>query len=331
VEFPDPNVFRNIQVTELQAFISRPAAEIAGKDSRLSQSVNLSARVRILDVPSLFYQVNYFVAKTSDSPYRYTVSNALSANHQFSRVVSGAAKVGVDYSEDESGSIVTYLYNASLTAVPLPTVTQTFAYSGRTEDAKGVRSSFHSLYLNNSAELYKGINASMGGGLSFSSLDNGVQTRGANVGAGLSLVPHRTLNVNMSYSGTKSERTGGSQPDATTTNRAGTVAVSFTPVRTLYLFGDWSVSSQTDQPRSETTNFGVGWSPFPDGNLHFSFPYTESRRTSDDSTDRGFSPSVRWNITRRASLNVSYAWFRSQSNFQDTRSSVYNANFQVGF
>lgn len=331
VEHPDPNVFRSIQVTELQAFLRKPAAEVSGKDSRTSQTLNLDARVRILDVPSLYYQASFFLAKVTDSPNRYTVSNALSANHQFSRVYSGSARVGTDYTEDGTGHTVSYRYDASLMAVPLPTLTQTLAYSGRTEDAKGSRSSSNAISLINTAELYKGINANLNGGISDATREGGEKTRSYNAGAGLGLVPHRTLNVNMSYSEQTSDRTGGGKPDVTSFSRTGTVNVSFIPVPTVYLYGDWNINNQSGQPKSTTTTFTAGWTPFPDGTLHFSFPYTETRRSSDHSTDQGFSPTVRWNATRRASLDAGYSWFRSRSDFQESRSNVYSTNFRVSF
>jgi len=331
VEYPDPNVFRSIQVTELQAFLRKPAAEVSGNDSRTSQTLNLDTRVRILDVPSLYYQGSYFLSKTTDSPDRYTVSNALSANHQFSRVFSGSARVGTDYSDDGLGNTVTHRYDASLTAVPLPTLTHTLTYSGRTEDAKGSRSTANSIFLSNTAELYKGINANLNGGMTDSSREGGDKTRSYNLSAGLGLVPHRTLNVNMSYSGETSERTGGGKPDISTINRSGTVNVSYTPVPTVYLQGDWSINNQARQPQFTTTSFTAGWTPFPDGTLHFSFPYTETRRSSDHSTDQGFSPTVRWNATRRVSLDAGYAWFHSRSDFQESRSNIYSTNFRVTF
>ena len=331
VEYPDPNVFRSIQVTELQAFLRKPAAEVSKSDSRTSQTVNLDARVRILDVPSLYYNVSYFVATTTDAPSRYVVSNALSANHRFNPVFSGTARVSADYSEDGTGHTSTYRYDASLTAIPLKTLTHTLSYSGRTEDAKGSRSNFNSLYLVNTAEFYKGINANLSAGAGQSNLSGGKETRSYSLSAGFSLVPHRTLNMNLQYSGEKSETSGGGEPDASTINRTGTINMSYTPVPNIFLYGDWSINNQSHQPQSTTTNFTAGWTPFPGGTLHFNFPYTETRRSSDHSTDQTFYPSVRWNATRRISLDAGYSWFQSKSDFQKSRSNVYSTNFRLLF
>ena len=330
-EFPDPGVFRNIQVTELQAFNTKPASDVAGESSQTTQTVTLDARVRLLSVPSLYYQVTYFATRSTLAPYRYTLSNALQAYHQFNRVYSGSASVSRLDNIDQRGHEVTYLYNASLMAVPLPTLTHNITYSGRTLEFEGRRATFNSFYLTNTAQLYPGIDASLSGGIDFSSRESGQETQGATLGATLNLIPHRTLNVNLSWSGTTSESTGGGRPDTTSSSSGGTISASFTPFSTLYLYGDWSTSSQTDQPTFTRTNYGVNWAPFPDGTLHFNVNYLETLQSSDESRNRSLTSGVRWNINPRASLDVAYTWFLADSNFQEQQSDFVSSNLRITF
>jgi len=331
VEYPIPGVFSDILVTELQAFNTKPVADVAGKSSQTSQTVTLDARVRILSVPSLYYQVTYFAAKSTLAPYRYTLSNALQANHQFNRVFSGSASVSRLDNMDQRGHEVTYIYNASLMAVPLPTLTHNLSYSGRTVMFEGRRGTSNSFYLTNTAQLYPGIDASLSGGMDFSSRESGEETEGITWGATLNLTPHRTLNVNMSYSGNTSEATGGGKPDTTSRNNGGTVSASFTPFSTLYLYGDWSISSQEDQPTFTRTNYGVNWAPFPDGTLHFNISYLETLQSSDQSRNRSLTSGVRWNINPRASIDVAYTWFLAKSNFQEQESDFLTSNLRITF
>jgi len=331
VEFPDPGVFRTIPVTELQAFNTKPVADVAGKSSQTSQAITLDARVRLLSVPSLYYQVTYFAAKSTLAPYRYTLSNALLANHQFNRVFSGAASVSRLDTEDQRGHEVTYIYNASLMAVPLPTLTHNLSYSGRTVEFEGRRGTFNSIYLTNSAKLYQGVDASLSGGLDFSSRESGEKTQGTTWAASLNLTPHRTLNVNLSYSGNTSEATGGGKPDTTSSSSGGTVSASFTPFSTLYLYGDWSRSSQADQPTFTRTNYGANWAPFPDGTLHFNINYLETLQSSDESRSRSLTSGVRWNINPRASIDVAYTRFLADSNFQEQQSDFITSNLRITF
>jgi len=330
-EYPDPGVFRSILVTELQAFNTKPAADVAGKSSTTSQTVTLDSRVRLLSVPSLYYQVTYFASKSTLAPYRYTLSNALQAYHQFNRVYSGSASVSRLDNIDQRGHEVTYLYNASLMAVPLPTLTHNLSYSGRTLEFEGRRANFNSFYLTNTAQLYPGIDASLSGGIDFSSRESGQKTQGATLGASLNLNPHRTLNVNLSYSGTTSEATGGGKPDTTSSTSGGTISASFTPFSTLYLYGDWSTSSQTDQPTFTRTNYGVNWAPFPDGTLHFNINYLETLQSSDQSKNRSLTSGVRWNINPRASIDLAYTWFLAESIFQEQQSDFLTSNLRITF
>ena len=330
-EYPDPGVFRTIQVTELQAFNTKPVADVAGKSSQTSQSVTLDARVRILSVPSLYYQVTYFAARSTLAPYRYTLSNALQASHQFNRVFSGSASVSRLDNQDQRGHEVTHLYNASLMAVPLPTLTHNLSYSGRTAEFEGRRATANSFYLTNTAQLYPGVDASLSGGIDFSSRDSGEKTQGTNWGATLNLIPHRTLNVNLSWSANTSEATGGGKPDTTSSSSGGTISASFTPFSTLYLYGDWSISEQVDQPTFTRTNYGVNWAPFPDGTLHFNISYLETLQSSDQSRNRSLTSGARWNMNPRTSIDVAYTWFLAKSNFQEQESDFLTSNLRITF
>lgn len=331
VEFPDPTVFRSIQVTELQAFIAKPAAEASGKFSQTSQSGTLDGRVRILDVPSVYYSVTYFGAKSTLAPYRWTLSNTLSANHRFSPVVSGSASVTRNDSQDAAGHQASYIYGASLTAVPLPTLTHALTYSGRTEKVEeGTRNS-NSVYLTNTAQLYQGIDANLSGGLNFSSVSGGTKTEGSTVSAGVNLIPNRKFSVNMSYNYATSKRSGGGQPEVATTTTGGTVSASYTPLRTLYLFADWSFTRQKGQPSFTTSQYGANWSPFPDGTLHFNVSYVEQTQSADEARNRTLSTNVRWNVNPKTSIDAGHTWFRAESLFQEQRTDTFNANLRINF
>jgi hypothetical protein len=331
VEDPIPENFRNIRVTELQALLRKSAASASGKTSQTSQSLNLDMRLRLLDVPSLYYEFSYFVARSSSAASVYTLVNALSANRQFSRVFSGTARVGREDHSEPLGHRVAYTYSAGLTAVPLSTLSHNLTANGRTEEFEGKRNDASSVYLNNSAELYKGINATLSGGISFANRETGEHDQGTTLVAGLNLAPHKTLNVNLSYNDSASKRTGGGQPDTTDSSIAEELTVAFHPLPTLFLFGDWAVTRKSNLPRSTTRTYHLAWSPFPGGNLRFNFGYTEIQQLSAQSRNRTISPSVQWNITPRASFNTSYQWVRNESPSEESRSSGFNSNLRVNF
>jgi hypothetical protein len=331
VDDPDPTIFRNIQVTELQAYLRVAAKSVSGKTSITTQFLNLDGRVLLLDVPSVYYEVTYFRNEASPNPPTSILTNALSANHQFNRVFSGAARVSREDNEGTRGLLVTYTYSASMMAVPLPTLTHNLVLSGRTAEFEGKKAESKTAFLNNSAELYKGVNVNLSGGITRASSETGEENRGTQWSFGASLIPHRTLNVNMSYNGTQGKLSGGIQPDKENRTSAEDISVSFTPFPTLFLFGDWAVFRQTGQTTDVTQNYTLAWSPFPGGTLHFNFPYTETRRSSNDQKDRTFSPNILWNITPRTSFSVAYAWLRSETPLQEFQQNGVTTNLRANF
>ena len=331
VDDPDPTIFRNIQVTELQAYLRVAAQSVSGKTSVTTQFLNLDGRVRLLDVPSVYYEVTYFRNEASSTPPTSILTNALSANHQFNRVLSGSARVSREDNEGARGLLVIYTYSASLMAVPLPTLTHNFVLSGRTTEFEGKRAESNSAFLYNSAELYKGVNVSLSGGITDASSDTGTENRSTQWSFGASLIPHRTLNVNMSYNETDGKLSGGIQPDQENKTTAEDISVSFTPFPTLFLFWDYAVFRQTGQTTDVTQNYTLAWSPFPGGTLHFNFPYTETRRSSNDQKDRTFSPSILWNITARTTFSVAYTWLRSETPLQEFQQNGVTTNLRANF
>lgn len=328
---PNPALFRAIQVTELQAFHRKSAATVGGKSSQTSQILNLDARVRLLDVPSLYYEITYFRAEASLSPARSTVTNALSTNQQFNRVFSGSGRVSREDSDEQLGRRVAYTYAASLTAVPLPTLTHNLTFSGRREDLEGKKSDSNSVFVNNSAEIYKGIHATLSGGFNIATFETGVKNQGTTLVGSLDLVPHRALSINMAYNGNKSTSTGGGKPDITNTTSTGEIGVTFKPIPTLYLFGDWVFVRQPGQPWNTTQNYALNWSPFPEGTVHFNFGYNEVLQSSDQSKNRTIIPSIRWNINPRTTFDAAYQWARTETPSQDSRSNVFSTNLRVNF
>lgn len=117
--FVPPNIF----VTELQAFLNKPAVDVAGKTKRASHTYNLDAKVRILDSPILFYDYYCFFNRVEpSSQQRYTISNGFSANQRFSSIFSGSARVAMENGKEEDEKKIAYVYNASIVADPVRTL-----------------------------------------------------------------------------------------------------------------------------------------------------------------------------------------------------------------
>jgi len=185
--------------------------------------------------------------------------------------------------------------------------------------------------LNNTAQLYQGIDVYLSGGLNYAKKETGEKTNGSDINFGSNIVPHRTLSLTLNYSYTTSDQSGGGKPSVSTYTGRGDFNVSFSPLRTLYLYGAWSILSQTNIKTSYLQNYALGWSPFPGGDLQFNFGFTETVRSEDRAKERSIGPSLRWKITNRSTLDVSYQMVKSSSVSQKSDTNAFSTRLQVFF
>jgi len=323
--FTDPD---NILVTEIQAFLSTPSSQI-GKtvdDSMTNHIYNLDVRTRITDIPALFYEFSYFLTKTASSFTNTTLSNGLSVNYNISNNVTTLARVSREDSVLQEDKAVSYLYNASVTARPLQTLSHTINYSGELQETGGERTNSNALFLNNSAELYKGINLNLNGGLSFLKKNSGENTRNMAFSFGTGLVPHRRLTIDLYYSSGDTRQTGGDQDISDKTERE-TVGLSYKPFDTMYFLVSFE-RTKTKGDTRDLMNYGANWSPFPDGSLQFTFSYNENL-TSDGEKVTLISPNMRWKISRRTFLDLSGQYLETESGPQKSDSIITSATFRT--
>jgi len=322
----------NIFVTELQAFAQRVPAPVMEKTTRTTQIYDLSARTRLLDAPYLYYDFYYWYTKTDTTGVtRYILSNGLTLSQRLSRVFTGTARIAREDGEETAGKRVSYVYSASIMAVPLPTLSNSLVMSGRTESIAGRSSDTTSVFLNNSAELYRGVNVNLSGGVSSATSETNRKTDNTVLTFGASLVPYRTMNISVSYSDTATKQSGGGMEAASTYSRRGDASMAFNPWTTVYLFSSIGVVSQSDKKTSTVRNYAGTWSPFPGGALQFNFSYNENLRSEDNGRDTIITPSMRWKIIPRTFLDLSYLILKSESASQTTESKSFNANLKMFF
>jgi hypothetical protein len=319
-------------VTELQAFLIRPAQEVAGKTTRTSQTYDLSLRALLLEDPSLSYDFAFFYAGASPGgAARHSVTNGLSAARRFSRFLSGGTRLSREDSVDPIRSSSAYTLSTSLQATPLETLTNSLVFSGRLENAEAESTRSESLFLNNAAALYRGVDVSLSGGVSRSSRRGGQEITSATWNAGATLVPNSKMTVNLAYFESLSDQSGGVKKTSTQRVRQESASVAFSPLSALYLFASLSITSSTDRAASATQSYSVGWSPFREGALQFSVAYAESLRSEDNGRDKAFTPSVRWNIGRKMNLDLSYQRSETDSASQSSTTETYSANLRASF
>jgi hypothetical protein len=330
------DLFPNILVTELQAF-AKVAASVSRKQEFTSttQISNTELKYRILDRPLLYYDFSYYFLDKDQSPDTDTLSNGLSVSYQFSRIFTGAARVAREEGKDRGAKRTAYVYNGSITATPLRTLTNTFVFSGREEEVGGESRSAATVFLNNTAALYKGLDVNLNGGYTSSTETDGSKVQSTVVTLGANVVPHRTTTLTLYVTDTRTDQSRPGQESFSTGTRQAELTAAYNPFSTLYLLGSLQVVNETGQgtDRGYRTlqNYGLNWSPFPYGDLQFRFSYNESRNSREHSTDRTISPGLRYKINDRSFLDVSYQSIRSEAASQSTDSDVFTMNLKIFF
>jgi hypothetical protein len=321
--------YPDIFVTEIQAFSRKSAEAVRGTKSSSSQVYNFDGRALLLESANLYYGFSYFFAKSEpSSEQRWTLSNMLMASHRFNRVFSGSANAGREDFSDPVDSGFAYIANASLEAVPLKTLRHTLAYSGRFAENESGRFTTNTLFLNNNAQVYRGVDLLASGGLTVQDQASGVHVESTTLLAGANLQPHNTLNLNF-FLDTNIQHTsgGGKQESSTRTTRMGGSA-TYHPVETLYLVAGTSIIDDPLRTR-RSQNYALNWSPFFDGALQFAFAYNENLESEQNTMVRTFGPSLTWRITRTTHMTAAYQVTQITSDSVTSDSTIFSTSLRV--
>ncbi len=306
----------NILVANIQTFrtvqITAPGTTGSSlKSSSIGGIYDMDVKALLLDNPNLAYDMSFsFNHNETDQTAMttsYLINNGLSLAHRFTDILAMSARVTDEYSsdsQDRTRNAITY--NAALNATPLPTLNHSLVYGGRVEFFQGETSLTNSIYLNNSAELYKGLSVNLGAGYNISSMGSGQNTDSVSITVGTDIVPNRDITLSLSYQDLMSHQSGGGQPDKSSYNRSATASATYRPFEAIYLTAGYSVNMQNDRPAVTLQNYAVSWSPFRGGDLQFSFAYSQNYNSSENEKDTNISPSLRWNIRPGSTLDVYY-------------------------
>ncbi len=339
---PLPGEFRNIFVTELEAFERTSSTEIERETSQTNHRFNTSLRTQLLENRFFYYEFAYAARKTDDFEATWEMSNGLSFRQEINPTYTVSARAARQDGRESNGDRTTYPYSASLRAAWLPTLQQTLVFSGRegefeglsgTEgEFEGLSTSDKSLFLLTYAELYKGVRVDVGVGATTAERPDGLQIDGTQVNANATLIPHRTLAVNLQYLLRNDQEKGGDIDGSRDRDKSlGRISLTFTPFPAVYLFGGYRLQTETDTDDRTFTDWAVSWSPFPNGNLQLSINYNETYRSEFDTVFKLFTPRVRWNITSRWYIQASYQRSETDSEFELGNSDILRFGTRIIF
>lgn len=322
----------NLFVTEIQAFDEVPASSVQKNSTVLSQMLNTDVKVRLTDTPALYYDGSFFLTSSlPDGFTKWTVSNALMAEHRFNDWLSGSARGAREDSEEPKGHRGAFVYSALLRLTPLPTLSDTITYSGRRESFQGKTSGADALFISNTAELYRGVNLNASGGLSLSSTDSGARIRAYNALFGVNLKPRGDLSLNANYSWNSSLAIGAGISDTSISTQREDIGLTYRPFTTLYLTSSFSLLQQSGQAGTTFQNYGINWSPFPDGTLQFNFAYSENLASLNQQKSKMLTPGLTWKITPRTTLDASYQRLNTSSSSGTESSQTISAVLRSSF
>lgn len=318
----------SILVTEVQTYNRRPPDTF----SQTTQLLNIDTKTRLLDIPALYYTLSfYYDRRDPAAETRYTVSNGLLLDHRFNDVFSLNARFAREDGQEDLGHRVAYIYDATLRATPLPALSHTLIYSGRKEDVGQTTNNSDSVFLYNTAELYRGIQLNLAGGITYATHENGDKTRTYSIIAGASIIPNSKVTINLTYSKDKTTALEGTSADIGSSIERADITGTYRPFTTLYLVAGVGYMKQQNSPADYTQNYGVNWSPFPDGTLQFNFSYSENQRTLNEEKTRTITPNLNWKITRRSFLQLAYVILQTKSATTTTDSEIYSMNLRTSF
>jgi hypothetical protein len=326
---PSPLVPSNIFITELQAVVQTPAAKVKGSVSATTHNYDLDVKTTILNTPLLFYELYYFFNRQEPSgQQRYDFVNSLNANHRFNEVFSGRAKVGIENGKELDKNRLAYIYDAAVTADPLRTLHHSLVFNGREEEFGGKPNNTNSIILYNTAQLYKGYDINLNGGVVFTKQES-VEGRDFLINFQTNIVPHRTMTLGFNYSSIISRRTGGDQASSSTYTQTLDFNVNYNPFRTLNLVAFLQYLTEKGQKDRILQNYSINWSPFPDGALQFFALYNENYRTEDHLVERIFQPTIRYNLSKRSYIDLSYQLIRSRSDIEKIDSNLLSTTVKI--
>lgn len=164
-----------------------------------------------------------------------------------------------------------------------------------------------------------------------SSAPGTIDRRDLYLNLGLGITPHPSVNLSTYYLGRLSHATGQTSGGAQdTTEHRLDLSLSFTPFPTLFLSAGANITSETGSGTTVLQNYGLSWTPFPDGRLQLSFYFTEDYLPD---LSRIIQPTLRWYLDarRRSYLEATYQLNHTESGPTRTDSQLFSLGMRVFF
>ncbi len=328
---PDATSWPLIQVTEVEPELRQPSSDLTSSRSDTAERLSADFRARLLDAPSLYYESSLFLSRQNQGTALYTLSNGISVSHALSPIFSGAARLAREDRRQTFGDQTAYLFSGSLTATPLPTVQESMVVSYVQETGVEARDTA-SVVFSSVAQLYRGISGNLSLGRSAIRPGVGGHSLADDLTLGLTFVPHPKFTLNATVQNrTVRNEFADARPDRTDELKTAELGAAYRPLRSLYLFASERWERIRGEPGRTLRNYSLSWTPFPDGAFRFSIFYDSSYETQFQETQETWVPTLRWNITERMYVDLTYQDLRTTSLLGTSRTKIGTGSFRVAF
>lgn len=326
---PDPRLFADVFVTEVQFFQVVDAALARGSTFDLSGSLSGTAKYQLTRTPGLAYDVSFFLSH-SGAPVRvsWSVVNGLGLARRLSRAFTLSARLERADSDGGNGHDAVNRLSASVAADVLPTLGFALSYSGQLSQHPSGTAIANAVGLLGHAELYAGVSLSANVTGALQRSENGQDLKSVTATGNATFVPNRILSVSGSLGWTDSLTTGGGKEDFLDRRTFLQAAASLTPFPALALSG--GITRTTVLGAASTlANFAGSFSPFPGGDLQLRYGYAETLDAPSDTRTRSHGPGARWNIRPGWYLDTSYSFSDTSSPTSSSSSRTFFANLLI--
>lgn len=328
---PDASSYPAILVTEVESFSAQPANDFQETVSDTRNLAHASSRFRILERPGLYYETTYSLVTSTRGTTSWTLSNGISTRHQFDRVWGVAARVSREDGLDQDRDRTAYVYSAAVTANPFETLRNSLIFSGYVDETGGVRTENRGVVFNTTALVYEGVDLNFLAGTSYTTTADGFANDAVLLGAGATLIPHRTVTVTLRYDDRDATISTEGVPDRQDRTRSGEASVAYNPVPAVYFFASRRKDERTTELDRTTDQFACSWAPFPGGALQVSVSYNEAHFSDLNDTTKSFVPFVRWNINPRSYFEIAYQALTRESDLARLEDDIVTATLRIGF
>jgi len=330
---PGATDFPDIFVTELDTFlrVAAPSSNRIEVEDTFERLI-VNTRARLLARRQLYYEGSVDSTWSEGQDTRYNLRHGLFFLHPLAPEAQFSTRVAWEQFQQTRGRDEALTYSASLVVTPVERVQYTASLSGREERlADELGGDQIGVLFYGRATLFRDVYLQLGVSRSYREDPAGNTIASTLINVSSRIEPRHDLVLSLFYDENLSEapRPGSGLADVFT--RAAEVNATYTPVPTIYLYGQYRREWRSEIVPDTLHRVVASWAPFPAAAIRLGLNYDESWRELNELHTRVAGPFVRWNFNPRSYLQLAYTDVLEESVLRRLRNEVFSAILRWGF